>query len=208
MKPFRVPLAVPETQRVMMTQGFGVTSVPLEPEGPNGEPHFHYGIDLVCGDDHHTYGLAVVCPFESATVEDKTWQGAMNNAGNGIIAAWTDPQGDKYEAIMWHLSAISDPTTYAQGEVMGRVGNTGLVFPAPALQDPYRGAHLHLGLKLNGEFVDPAQYFDITNPYPGEPTPPALEMPPARWVIAKLAQFMQPFIPASEYDALLNASKP
>lgn len=208
MKPFRVPIAIPDTQRVMLTQVFGPVSNPLEPEGPNGEPHFHYGIDLVTGDDHHTYGVPVVCPFPSATAFEKIDSGPMNEKGNGIVCSYTDPSGAQYKMTLWHLSKLSDPVEFADGQVMGNIGNNGHVFPAPSLADPYAGAHLHLGLRVNDVYVNPLDYFDLSNPYAGAAPAGDLQMPPAKWVIAKLAQFLRPFIPASEYEALIAKSTP
>jgi murein DD-endopeptidase MepM/ murein hydrolase activator NlpD len=63
-----------------------------------------------------------------------------------------------------HLSAI---TTHAgahiaQGELVGRVGQTGLA-TAP---------HLHYGLKKNGRYVNPV--LEHRNMPPGEPVAPGL----------------------------------
>ncbi|MGH7174807.1 MAG: M23 family metallopeptidase [Minisyncoccia bacterium] len=192
----------------MMTQPFGPTTNTLEPVGPNGEPHFHYGVDLVAGDDHHTYGLAIVCPFPTIAIADKTWEGAMNSLGNGIIGNYTDAEGVKHTLTFWHVSKESDPVDYAEGETMANVGNTGLVAPQPSLKDPYAGAHLHLGYQRNGVWTDPLTIFDLTTWYPGGATPQVLEMPPAEWVVAQIEKILQPFIPASATAVAPNPPMP
>ncbi|MDE1925362.1 MAG: hypothetical protein KGH79_04270 [Patescibacteria group bacterium] len=208
MQPFRVPISIPDTQRVTLTQPFGPVSNPLEPEGPNGEPHFHYGIDLVCGDDHHTYGVAIVCPFPSITITEKTWEGAMNPTGNGIVGVYTDAEGVVHKIVLWHCSKINDAIEYKEGDVMAYIGNAGLVFPAPSLRDPYAGAHLHLGYYRGDILTDPLTAFDITNPYRGPAPTQALEMPPAQWVVAKIEAFMAPFLPQATPPAQPNQPTP
>jgi murein DD-endopeptidase MepM/ murein hydrolase activator NlpD len=68
-----------------------------------------------------------------------------------------------YESYYLHLSAfapgIKAGASIAQGEVLGRVGSTGLA----------TGPHLHYGLKKNGVFVNPLA--EHRNLPPGEPVP-------------------------------------
>ena len=88
------------------------------------------------------------------------------------LAGWTSGGGrtvrvrhsNGYESEYMHLSAI---TTHAgarvgQGELVGRVGMTGLA-TAP---------HLHYGLKKNGHYVNPV--IEHRNMPPGEPVTPSL----------------------------------
>ena len=88
------------------------------------------------------------------------------------LAGWTNGGGrtvrirhnNGYESEYMHLSAT---TTHAgahvgQGELIGRVGATGLA-TAP---------HLHYGLKKNGHYVNPV--VEHRNMPPGEPVAPTL----------------------------------
>ncbi|NOT46075.1 MAG: M23 family metallopeptidase [Acidobacteria bacterium] len=71
-----------------------------------------------------------------------------------------------YESLYLHLSAFAQGLRAGmrinQGEVLGRVGSTGLA----------TGPHLHYALKKNGAFVNPlAEHQKMPS---GEPVPPAL----------------------------------
>jgi hypothetical protein len=63
---FPLPIQAPAASAITVTQPFGVTSNTLEPEGPNGEPHSHYGLDIVCGDDPATFRTELRCPSRAA----------------------------------------------------------------------------------------------------------------------------------------------
>jgi murein DD-endopeptidase MepM/ murein hydrolase activator NlpD len=91
----------------------------------------------------------------------------------GVVtfAGWT-PGGGRtvkirhasgYESEYLHLSSIAagvrTGARVAQGELVGRVGATGLV----------TGPHLHYGLKRNGAYVNPVR--EHRNMPPGEPVP-------------------------------------
>jgi murein DD-endopeptidase MepM/ murein hydrolase activator NlpD len=91
--------------------------------------------------------------------------------GMVTFAGWTSGGGrtvklrhtSGYESEYLHLSAIAAGvragSRVAQGELVGRVGATGLV----------TGAHLHYGLKRNGAYVNPVR--EHLNMPPGEPIP-------------------------------------
>lgn len=192
-KPWRVPIAVPAGQYILITQGYGPTSVEMEPPGPNGEPHFHYGIDLVSGDDHHTYGLGVVCPFPTAMEYNEEFTEPMGPVGNFHTISHTDEQGVSWRMMAYHLSDVEVASPYSEGTVIGHIGNTGMVWPKPSIIDPYAGAHLHLQVWRNGVIVDPLLYFDTSRPYSAGPTPQRLEMPPADWVVKKILALFSPF---------------
>jgi murein DD-endopeptidase MepM/ murein hydrolase activator NlpD len=91
--------------------------------------------------------------------------------GTITFAGWT-PGGGRtvkvrhtsgYESEYLHLSAIATAVRagarIGQGELVGRVGATGLV----------TGPHLHYGLKRNGVYVNPVR--EHLNMPPGEPIP-------------------------------------
>jgi murein DD-endopeptidase MepM/ murein hydrolase activator NlpD len=85
------------------------------------------------------------------------------------LAGWTGGGGrtvkvrhsNGYDTEYLHLSAIDVRAgqRVAQGDVVGRVGKTGLA----------TGVHLHYGLKKNGRYVNPV--IEHRNMPPGEPVP-------------------------------------
>ena len=89
--------------------------------------------------------------------------------GTVTLAGWTGGGGrtvrvrhsNGYESEYLHLSAIDVRAGQhvSQGEVVGRVGATGLA----------TGPHLHYGLRRNGGFVNPV--IEHRNMPPGEPIP-------------------------------------
>jgi murein DD-endopeptidase MepM/ murein hydrolase activator NlpD len=74
--------------------------------------------------------------------------------------------GSGYESFYLHLSGfaagIRAGAHVDQGDVVGRVGSTGLA----------TGPHLHYGLQKNGAFVNPLR--EQRNMPPGEPVPPSM----------------------------------
>jgi len=87
------------------------------------------------------------------------------------LAGWTNGGGrtvkvrhpNGYETEYLHLSAIAvgAGARIGQGELVGRVGMTGLA----------TGVHLHYGLKKNGRYVNPV--IEHRNMPPGDPIPAA-----------------------------------
>lgn len=88
------------------------------------------------------------------------------------LAGWTNGGGrtvkvrhnNGYETEYLHLSSIAvrAGTRIGQGELVGRVGKTGLA----------TGVHLHYGMKRNGRYVNPV--IEHRNMPPGEPIAPTL----------------------------------
>jgi len=83
-------------------------------------------------------------------------------SGGGRTVRVRHPNG--YESEYLHLSAITvrAGARVGQGELVGRVGSTGLA----------TGAHLHYGLRKNGSYVNPVR--EHSNMPPGEPVPAQL----------------------------------
>jgi murein DD-endopeptidase MepM/ murein hydrolase activator NlpD len=101
---------------------------------------------------------AEVVAVASGTVISATYDNA-----NGRMVRLRHPSG--YESSYLHLSAfgrgIRAGARVGQGDVIGRVGSTGLA----------TGPHLHYGLKKNGAYVDPlAEHKRMP---PGDPIPAA-----------------------------------
>ena len=98
----------------------------------------------------------------------------VGSVAPGVVsmAAWTSGGGrtvrvrhpNGYESEYMHLSAITVHVgeRLGQGELLGRVGMTGLA----------TGPHLHYGLLKNGHYVNPI--LEHRNMPPGEPVPTAM----------------------------------
>ena len=99
---------------------------------------------------------APVAAVASGTVTVAGWSG-----GGGRTVKIRHASG--YESEYLHLSAIASGVRaglrIGQGELVGRVGATGLA----------TGPHLHYGLRRNGRYVNPVR--EHLNMPPGEPVP-------------------------------------
>jgi murein DD-endopeptidase MepM/ murein hydrolase activator NlpD len=124
----------------VVTQGFGPTSVLLEPPG-FGYPHFHTGIDLAA---------PMGTPVRAANDGFVEVAGTMVDAlgipvgyGNYIKVA----VGGSQEEIYGHLSVVSvSPNQVVRaGQPIGAVGSTG----------NSTGPHLHFEVRIHGVPVDP-----------------------------------------------------
>ena len=86
---------------------------------------------------------------------------ATHDESNGRMVRLRHPSG--YESYYLHLSAFAPAVRRGarvdQGEIIGRVGATGLA----------TGPHLHYGLQKDGRWVDPLR--EHRNMPPGEPVP-------------------------------------
>ena len=101
-----------------------------------GKESFHTGLDIAADE-----GTAVAA-YQSGTVFEV---GRSNTYGNYILL---DHNGR--QTFYGHLSAVDveEDRTVAAGEVIGKVGSTGLS----------TGPHLHFEIRIDGERVDPADY--------------------------------------------------
>jgi murein DD-endopeptidase MepM/ murein hydrolase activator NlpD len=108
------------------------------------------------GVDYHAPTGAPVASVAPGVVTLAGW-----TSGGGRTVKVRHPNG--YETEYLHLSSIAvhAGTRIGQGDLVGRVGSTGLA-TAP---------HLHYGLKKNGAYVNPI--LEHRNMPPGEPVPAA-----------------------------------
>lgn len=116
-----------------------------------GYDRAHNGVD---------YGAPSGAPVASIAPGVVTLAGWTSGGGRTVRVRHTNG----YESEYMHLSAIATHAgaRVGQGELVGRVGMTGLA-TAP---------HLHYGLKKNGRYVNPV--IEHRNMPPGEPVAPAL----------------------------------
>lgn len=106
----------------------------------------HNGVD---------YAAPPGAPVASVAAGVVTFAGWTNGGGRTVRVRHTSG----YESEYLHLSAIAVKTgeRIGQGELVGRVGATGLV----------TGPHLHYGLRRNGSYVNPVR--EHQSMPPGEP---------------------------------------
>ena len=120
-----------------VTQGFGPTDFTAEPSY-EGYAHFHTGID---------FGLPQGTDVKAA------------GSGKVIAAGWTDDgfgnevivdHGNGVVSLYGHLSAVDTKVgdTVQAGQEIGLSGSTG----------NSTGPHLHFGVEVNGQWVDPTPY--------------------------------------------------
>lgn len=114
----------------------------------NGKPSYHYGLDIA----HRLPGQAkghVIVSVKDGVVDQAIW----NSKSAGIFARikHTDEDGTVTYSRYLHMSAmyIGYGDKVVQGQVIGRVGNTGNSF----------GAHLHLEIMdSRGKRMDPLRF--------------------------------------------------
>lgn len=161
MTKFPLPITLPAGTKVTVTQPFGVTANTLEPVGPAGQPHFHYGVDLVWGSPGFIFGTEYVLPVDAESMSSYELPPGAPNTTPFVCFNFTGASGTKYIMTLAHVSQIFMLPQLKAGEVVALAGNYGLVAPQPTIAAPFDGSHLHLGLQANGVWVDPLEYFDI-----------------------------------------------
>ncbi len=187
---YKFPLKIPKGTRLTITQRFGKSTLPVEPEGPNGEENFHYGLDVVRENNIKTFGTPIVCPFPGAKLIGYAFDTPMSKSTNFIKLEYKSPAGFTYRMVAAHISEIVFRSSYEEGDVIAYVGNAGMVQPKPTPATPWNGAHLHLGLQVNGRWVDPLDIFDIEEPYEGESDDVNKDIPAIRWAVDELTKLL------------------
>lgn len=85
-----------------------------------------------------------------ATVKGGCVAGDMSCNGRGGNYVVIRHNSNNYYTIYMHLKDIyvSVGQNVSRGQVIGSMGNTGNVSPAPTSSNPYNGTHLHFGLYI------------------------------------------------------------
>ena len=116
-----------------VVSGFGMRVHPVL-----GYARMHTGVDI---------GAPMGAPVSSAASGIVAYAGWSGGNGNLIVV----DHGDGLATAYAHLSSIevSQGQSVSQGQEIGKVGSTGLS----------TGPHLHFEVRVNGQPVDPMQYF-------------------------------------------------
>ncbi|WP_058729722.1 M23 family metallopeptidase [Curtobacterium oceanosedimentum] len=135
----------PFRERHVVSSGFG----PRESPGGVGSTN-HQGIDFAAGTGTQIYAVAAGTVIDQSTTTGYGWLTKIQHS-------------DGYVSWYGHQSAfqVSNGAKVSSGQKIGRVGSTG----------NSTGAHLHLGITLNGTFIDPAPLI-VNAPLPGDSAPP------------------------------------
>lgn len=167
---FKFPLRIPQNREVSITQPFH--SLDLAPYYISlGFPAYHDAIDVAVGNGLETFGTPFVCPFTIANLVSFDDTGvAGTGKADRVQVKHTEPDGTTYILGGLHFSELKKQDTYAEGDIIGYIGNTGAVQPTPSPSFPYAGSHIHITCIVNGVVVDPLIHFDKTNPYRGADT--------------------------------------
>lgn len=188
---YNIPLRVPKNRRVVITQEFKDAARVAWYKENGVTTTEHTGLDLVCGSSVETYGTPFVCPFPNATLHAREIESATGPKGSRVQIRHVDWKGRELILGGLHLSEISESPRFIEGDVVGYIGNSGNVRPAPTIINPYAGAHLHLTLLVDGKLIDPTLFFNVRNPYTGADTGQEKDMPPAHWAVKELIQLIE-----------------
>ena len=191
---WKLPIQVPDVSQIRVTQRYGRSSFAIEPKGPNGEPHFHYGLDIARRTPMETYGTAVIMPFPHAELVNYVDPLPGTNGQRFATFRYVSPAGTQFDLVLVHLSAIVFRASYTQGDVVGYVGNSGLVSPTPQIATPFAGSHLHIGLKANGSWVDPEREFSTGLAFIGPDTSVERDLPAWRWALLRAQELLAKLI--------------
>ncbi len=129
-----------------LTSGYGERTV-------NGNKGFHKGCDFVGGTDSRAATDHIVA-YESGVITKATGDvdGTTPSEGNAVYIN----HGNGIETCYFHLKkgsvTVKKDDLVARGDVIGYMGNTG----------NSTGAHLHFGIRINGEWTDPLPYLEGT----------------------------------------------
>ncbi len=146
----KIEKVLAQFSKVPLWQGTFIVPAPGEITSPygsarsyNGQPvsSFHAGIDI---------GAGMGAPVKAAQAGRVAWAAGTQVRGNLVIL----DHGAGVFSVYAHLSAIDvqPEQMVQQGEMIGKVGNTGLV----------TGPHLHWEIVVNGVPVDPLEWTERT----------------------------------------------
>lgn len=119
----------PLPSKVTIGSGFGMRTHPI-----TGQQQMHSGVDMGAASGTPIYAIA------DGIVESS---GELGNCGNGARVQ----HSGGYMSVYCHASKllVKQGQSVKSGETIALVGSTGMS----------TGPHLHLGMKLNGEWTDP-----------------------------------------------------
>ena len=179
---YPLPFSIPFGLKPVITQPYGDTSAVAWYKEHGLNLTAHNGIDYCVGDSIQTYGTPLVCPFPKADLSKTWWENPMSTSGNGIQIGFEEGN-DRYLVRFWHCSDIVTQGIYKEKDIIGYIGNSGLVRPAPTPQKPFDGSHLHLMVFKNNVLIDPLEIFDKDKWFTSEDTGVEKDLSPLFWAL-------------------------
>lgn len=186
-KIFGAPLQVHSDLKIVLTNPYGAKTGALGKwYKKNFGTNMHNGVDLILsGPRYKSYGTPLVSIMDGMVpfIVDR---GELNHRGNGVFIQAHDR---KWQTLHWHMSKIfvKSGDYIKKGQIIGTMGRSGTVTPAPTFTSPYNGTHLHFGLEklLDGNYVhvDPMKYIDLGDHLVGEDTSVEYDVAPLAWVV-------------------------
>ena len=141
------------TKTINCSSPFGMRIHPVD-----GVSKFHNGIDITVDEPIYAAKSGTVSSVtKNITIINAQDSNAESGggAGNNIVI----DHGDGTSTVYMHIKygsipdSIYEGATVEQGQKIGHTGSTG----------KSTGVHLHYGVKVNGEYVDPSDYLNLTN---------------------------------------------
>lgn len=119
----------PLPTKVSISSGYGMRTHPV-----TGKQQMHSGVDM---------GAATGTPIYAVADGQVESSGELGNCGNGVRIN----HSGGYMSVYCHASKllVRSSQSVKSGDTIALVGSTGMS----------TGPHLHLGMKLNGEWIDP-----------------------------------------------------
>jgi len=119
----------PLPSKVIIGSGFGMRTHPV-----TGKQQMHSGVDM---------GAATGTPIYAVADGQVESSGSLGNCGYGVRVQ----HSGGYLSVYCHASKllVKSGQSVKSGDTIALVGSTGMS----------TGPHLHLGMKLNGEWIDP-----------------------------------------------------
>lgn len=126
-------------KKYIITSKYGARTI-------NGVSGFHYGVDLVAKNND---GYAVTDYIQ--TISDGVVSEVGYNSTSGYYVKYKKDNVEYFNCHLVSASALKIGQAVKKGTIVGYMGNTG----------NSTGAHLHLGIKVNGVYVNPLEFLKI-----------------------------------------------
>ena len=134
-----------------ITSGFGVRTHPV-----TGEKDVHKGLDYA-GEN----GSPVLAAADGIVLDIGYQPDTEHGYGNYIILGHDKLGWSGLTTRYGHLKEkpeVEMKQNVKQGQVLGRMGNTGAVAPKPTIEKPNSGTHLHFEVRWDNKPQNPLDY--------------------------------------------------
>lgn len=140
-----------------ISQLFGFNPLLYKPFGIPG----HNGLDIYMpGAPNKGFGTPILAAHDGKVTRIE-YDVPNRTKGNGIELLSSD---GSFFTVYWHVSSflVNLGDEVKAGQTIATMGNSGFVKPAPSLNDPHAGTHLHFGYKPQFKQNEYGGYSDPT----------------------------------------------